>query len=600
MTDMTIEQFFEAANNLDSGFAVYDKDLNLIYGNKEIKVHLPVLMNALAQGSPFVDALNIQIDSIVPDISQADRNAIFDTTLKGMETGEPFETIGKGGRPLRIHHSRTAEGMVVGISIDLTEERERATELKKARRAAEAASQAKSEFLAAMSHEIRTPLNGILGMAQALGGRDLDADEQDMISTILESSKSLMTILNDILDLSKIEAGKLELSPVNGDLRHKLTRLQKFYVPNAEEKGIYFKLVFDPNVPSTLLFDPVRLRQSVSNLIANALKFTDQGGIIVAVKSQPLPNDPTQHHVTIHVSDTGIGISPDQIGNLFNNFSQADSTTTRKFGGTGLGLAITRRLARMMGGDVKVTSQPGKGSIFTMSFKAALGEPVAPPQHEGQLDLVVSGKPARGAGAPGEAVTSDTGQDDEFTDGYIGHGDKSFERHGDANEKVRRTTDSLRGLKVLIVDDNLVNRRVARLLIEPQGLVATEAENGREALDMLEKEPFDMVLLDMHMPVMDGRETIKFIRASRNPWQKIPVIALTADAMSGDREKCLNLGMDGYVAKPVDQRELFVEILEVMNRLGSKLDVEDQGDVAIDFDPEESSLDDLFDLASGS
>ncbi len=604
MTNITIEQFFEAAHQLENGFAVYDKDINLIYANEQSVAHLPVLFANLNQGLSFRDALSAQITDLAPDISDEERMAILDHGINTLKQGDAYETVGADNRPLRVYHAHTSEGMIVGVSIDLTEERARNKELKAARKAAESASQAKSEFLAAMSHEIRTPLNGILGMAQALGGRNLDADEHDMVATILESSKSLMTILNDILDLSKIEAGKLELSPVSGDLRHKLTRLQKFYAPNAEEKGIYFKLVFDPHVPSTLMFDPVRLRQSVSNLISNALKFTSEGGIIVAVKSRPLRNNPDQHAVTIHVSDTGIGITQEQMGNLFNNFSQADSTTTRKFGGTGLGLAIARRLARMMGGDIKVTSQPGKGSVFSLSFKAAIGEPMAPQRQDVQLGLVQQPpeeavvEPAYVAPKPDLLPIDEIIAEEALDDGYIGGAEQSSDQQGDATEKVRRTTDSLRGLKVLIVDDNLVNRRVARLLIEPQGLIATEAENGREALDILTREPFDMVLLDMHMPVMDGRETIKIIRASNEPWQKIPVIALTADAMSGDREKCLNLGMDGYVAKPVDQRELFVEILEVMNRVRPQQRVDRTRDMPVDFDPEESSLDDLFDLAS--
>ena len=604
MSKISIEQFFEASNKLENGFVVYDKKVDIVFVNKAAASHLPAYFEHRKNGASYQEALNAQIDAVAPDTDQAARGQIIRMFEEGLKTGNVYQTQGAEGRPLRIMHAPMGDNMYVGVSVDLSEEHQRTKELKKARRAAEAASQAKSEFLAAMSHEIRTPLNGILGMAQALGSRNLAPEENDMVTTILESSKSLMTILNDILDLSKIEAGKLELSPVSGDLRHRLTRLQKFYAPNADEKGIYFKLVFDPQVPSTLIFDPVRLRQSVSNLISNALKFTSHGGIIVAVKSQPLPNDPDQHLVTIHVSDTGIGISQEEMGNLFNNFSQADNTTTRKFGGTGLGLVITRRLARMMGGDVKVTSQPGKGSVFSLSFKAAIGVSQAPPKHDLKLDIV---QPQGAAGLEKAAPEFDQqpaakeSREDAFDDGYIGGDEKSSARHGDATEKVRRTTDSLRGLKVLIVDDNLVNRRVARLLIEPQGLIATEAENGREALDILEREPFDMVLLDMHMPVMDGRETIKVIRASHEPWHKIPVIALTADAMSGDREKCLNLGMDGYVAKPVDQRELFVEILEVMNRLGpqEKINGAQKQNIEVDFDPEESSLDDLFDLASG-
>ena len=568
MTKLTIEQFFEAAHQLENGFAVYDENLRFVYANKKVVEHLPELMNGLKAHKSFTEALDDQIDAISPDLDAQVRADLIALTFKGMETGQAYETFGAGGRPLRLHHARTSEGMVVGVSVDLTEERTRSKELYLARKQAEAASDAKSEFLAAMSHEIRTPLNGILGMAQALGARGLNRDEQDMVSTILESSKSLMTILNDILDLSKIEAGRLELSPIEGDLRHRLTRLQKFYLPTAQDKGLYLKFVVDKDVPSSLVFDTVRIRQCVSNLVSNALKFTSDGGVIVAVKSVPHPKDSALHKVVIHVSDSGIGISEEHRAGLFENFAQGDASTTRKFGGTGLGLAITRKLARMMGGDVTLTSEEGRGSVFTLTFlsKVGKGKRVAPAQsHEAPVAL--SASPNRAAPAP--------------------HAPQPAE-------------NSLRGKRVLIVDDNATNRRVARLFVEPQGLIATEAADGAEALDMLSNHPFDLVLLDMHMPVMDGRETIRRIRASDESWTSIPVIALTADAMSGDREKCLQLGMDGYVPKPVDQRELFVTVLSVMSKAGA-VDVAGEDGPDVPGEPVDD-LDDLFeefDLASG-
>ena len=609
MTNITIEQFFEATDQLENGFAVYDSDLALVYANKMAFEHSPTLFGYLKEGYTFGEAVRAQLEQVAPDLPEDQLDAIVKGTIAGMETATNHDTLGENSRPLRVHHARTSNGMVVGISIDLSDERQRNDELKKARQAAEAASQAKSEFLAAMSHEIRTPLNGILGMAQALGTRDLSADEQDMVSTILESSKSLMTILNDILDLSKIEAGKLELSPIDVDIRHKLSRLQKFYMPTAEEKDLYLKLVVDPNVPSALVVDPVRLRQGVSNLISNAIKFTKKGGIILAVKSAEIPGKTDQHMVTIHVSDTGIGISPEQAENLFNNFSQADSSTTRKFGGTGLGLAIARRLARMMGGTIKVASQEGKGSVFTMTFVAAVGEVTDQKETPVEIGLVTPAAPSASQEVeqPAKDVeTAHAGPPEDY-DGildlaseWIDETPESSDTKANAVQKAQRTTDNLRGLRVLIVDDNAVNRRVARLLVEPQGLIATEAENGREALDMLGAETFDMVLLDMHMPVMDGREAIKCIRASSENWRDIPVIALTADAMSGDREKCLDLGMDGYVAKPVDQRELFMEVLEVLNRsayvAGRNAPASDAGKEI----PKDASLDDLLDMASGT
>ena len=615
MTNMTIEQFYEAADRLENGFAVYDQDLNLIFVNKQLAIQLPEMFAAMKAGESYTDALNKQIDAIMPDFEEEARREFIELSLRAAKTGESYKTKGANGRFLKIQHGQTSDGMVVGISIDLTEERKRSSELKKARKVAEAASAAKSEFLAAMSHEIRTPLNGILGMAQALGARDLSADEQDMVSTILESSKSLMTILNEILDLSKIEAGKMELAPIGGDLRHKLTRLQKFYTPTAEKKDLYLKLVVAPNVPGMLVFDPVRVRQAVSNLISNALKFTHTGGVLVAVKSTPLPKQAGDHMVTIHVSDSGIGITKEQRSMLFNDFAQADSSTTRRFGGTGLGLAIAQRLARMMGGGIKVASEPGKGSVFTFTFKASEGEAAVKPSPKAALELVGNTSaeapvevspiaseipPAAAPVAKTEPKPGTTDTDEDLASEWIEESTKRALGEADANAMVERSTNSLRGIRTLIVDDNAVNRRVARLLVEPQGLIATEVENGREALDALAKKPFDLVLLDMHMPVMDGREAIKILRQSKESWSKIPVIALTADAMSGDREKCLDLGMDGYVPKPVDQRELFVEILEVMRKSEGRISQTSGAalvDPVVTLDSQELSLDDLFDIA---
>lgn len=551
MKQLTIEQFFDAANQLQQGFALYRDNFDLIFANNKVCEHLPTLMGALKEGHSVEVALDRQIRGIAPEMPDDVREKYARKLLAKMYSGEASEANGADGRIISTHHSRACDGVIVGISVDITEEREREAELEAAKKAAEAASNAKSEFLASMSHEIRTPLNGILGMAQALQARNINPDEADMVQTILESSKSLMTILNDILDLSKIEAGKLDINPVEGDLRHKVSRLQKFFQPMAEEKGIYLKLVIDSGMPSNFIFDPVRIRQCVSNLISNAVKFTSKGGVVVAVKSTPSPTDPSLHKITIHVSDTGIGIPKDVRARLFNKFQQADSSTTRNFGGTGLGLAIAQKLARMMNGDITVASKVGKGSVFSMTFEARVGKahsvaPAAPQASEvahlqglSQPVAPLALKPPAAPPKPSASVPAPIKQ-------------------------VQQGMNSLSGLRVLIVDDNSTNRRVARLFVEPQGLVATEAENGAEAIEMLKSEPFDFVLLDMHMPVMDGREAIKHIRASTEPWATIPIIALTADAMSGDREKCLALGMDGYVPKPVDQRELFVEILSVM------------------------------------
>jgi signal transduction histidine kinase/ActR/RegA family two-component response regulator len=400
---------------------------------------------------------------------------------------------------------------LIGTVVDLTAWKKIEDELRAAKELAEASSNAKSQFLANMSHEIRTPLNGVLGMAQSLEDDQLTAAQKDKVAIILDSGKSLMALLNDVLDLTKIEAGKLEVSAVPGDFLHTMKRTRQLFQSTAEDKGLDLFVRYDAHFPQRLTYDPTRVRQCVSNLLSNAIKFTAQGSVEVAVSAKRL--DDGQYMVAIDVSDTGIGMSPETCAKLFTVFTQADGATTRKFGGSGLGLAISRQLARMMGGDLIVKSEEGKGSTFRLTFKAQESAPAVAPS------------------PVAKAV--------------------------DVNKRT------LRGQRILLTDDNAINRQIIKLFLAPQGCDIVEATNGKEALDKIAQNEFDLVLLDVHMPVMDGKETIQRIRAS-DKWQTLPVIALTADAMSGDREKYLALGMTDYLSKPVDQRELIAKMQQVL------------------------------------
>jgi CheY-like chemotaxis protein len=277
----------------------------------------------------------------------------------------------------------------------------------------------------------------------------------------------------------------------------------------ADDKGLDLLVRYDSRFPQRLSYDPVRVRQCVSNLISNSVKFTARGQVEVAISAKPLEGK--THMVSVDVSDSGIGMNEEAMGRLFSVFTQADNSTTRRFGGSGLGLAISRQLARMMGGDIVVSSVEGRGSTFTLTFKADEAEPAAAPASKAEAAPVAAKR-------------------------------------------------SLRGARVLLTDDNAINRQVIKLFLAPQGCEIQEATNGKEALDKISTQPFDVVLLDVHMPVMDGKEAIQRIRASGQPWAAIPVIALTADAMRGDREKYLALGMTDYLSKPVDQRELMVKM----------------------------------------
>jgi PAS domain S-box-containing protein len=400
---------------------------------------------------------------------------------------------------------------LIGTVIDVTASKLIEEELRAAKESAEASSSAKSQFLANMSHEIRTPLNGVLGMAQALEADDLTPAQKEKVGVILDSGKSLMALLNDVLDITKIEAGKLEISSVPGDFLHTMKRTRQLFQSIAEEKGLDLFVRYDANFPQRLTYDPTRVRQCVSNLLSNAIKFTAQGSVEVAIRARPLERG--AYMIVVDVSDTGIGMSQDTCARLFTVFTQADGATTRKFGGSGLGLAISRQLARMMGGDLVVKSEEGRGSTFRLTFKAQEAAAVA---------------------APAPVAT-----------------------------RVEPAKRTLRGLRILLTDDNAINRQVIRLFLQPQGCEIVEATNGKEALDKIATGDFDVVLMDIHMPVMDGKEAVQRIRAT-DKWQTLPVIALTADAMSGDREKYLALGMTDYVSKPVDQRELIAKLHHVM------------------------------------
>ena len=516
--NLTLDQMLDAVAHIDNGFALHAADFSLLYVNETASNHFPEFYRALADGVPVEEAMRRSTLMITGSNPGFDIDAYCDKLVRTMRDFGAFEVQALDGTVVKADFSQLPDGTILSLSSDISGINARERELRHAKREALAASHAKSEFLASMSHEIRTPLNGILGMAQVLSHRNLHQDESEMVDAILDCSKSLMTLLNDILDLSKIEAGKLDIAPIADDFRHKLRRTERFYRPKADEKGITLRVIVDRSIPSQLEFDPIRLRQCIDNLVSNALKFTHSGSVIVAATCEP-GNGPDRACLKIHVSDTGIGMTGEQLESLFQNFQQADHSTTRSYGGTGLGLAISRKLARQMGGDITAVSRPGKGSIFTLTLDVGLVDPVASPATQQARPVQVAPRLA-------------------------------------ANPAPAAASTGLAGKTALIVDDNHINRRVARLFVEPMGLSVLEADSGMEALQQLSHRHVDVVLLDIHMPEMDGPETLNRIRQSDQAWSNVPVIALTADAMAGDRERYLALGMCGYVSKPIDERQL--------------------------------------------
>jgi signal transduction histidine kinase/FixJ family two-component response regulator len=484
----------------------------------------PHLYEAFANGAKhYREAMAYTIRKSRPDFSDEQVSEYVEKFNTYTDTGETYEQRTPDGSIVQVTYRPMADGRKVAISVDVTELRQREKDLKKAQAAAVAASNAKSAFLANMSHEIRTPLNGILGMAQVLEMGNLDSEQREQVQTILDSGRNLMALLNDVLDLSKIEAGKIAIVSADTDLTHTLRRLHRLWKPKAEEAGLEFYLSLDADLPQVLNFDAVRVRQCVSNLISNAIKFTSQGRVEVFVTAKR--REDGQFLVKIRVSDTGVGMDEETMARLFRPFTQADDSTSRRYGGTGLGLSITRSLAELMGGEASVRSEIGRGSEFTFTFLA--GE--AAPQHR-----VVS-----------EGMTMSEGDS--------------------------RATLKTQNLRLLLVDDHPINRQVAALFLRPFNMRIVEATNGKEAIACLEREAFDMVLLDVHMPVMDGTETIRNIRASGQPWSNIPVVALTADAMTGDKERYMAMGMDGYLSKPIAERDLITEISRVRSLSSEQL-----------------------------
>lgn len=656
--------FAEAIETLTDGFAVFDPDFRVLFANAQSRKDFGTWYDVLEAGGTLHDAVRASGNAMGTFPETDDLDAFVDEFIKVMISGEPMKLPLPDGRTLLVTYWLMSEGNRVATSVDITNELTRQQELRKANKQAEAASRAKSQFLANMSHEIRTPLNAVLGFASLLRDSKLDERQLDFVDTITDSGESLLAILNDILDVSKIEAGGMELEEVDFNLERVIRSIMALMSVRAHTKDLEIVSYVDPNIPVSMLGDPGRIRQIVLNLMGNAIKFTEDGGISLEVRLEDrLPGDKIA--IVFTISDTGPGIPAEQQAHLFDRFTQGDVSTTREYGGTGLGLSICHDLAQMMEGSIEIHSEENKGSTFKVRIvtkaddadERFVDSPDA--QHirgrrlmvvdDNKINLRVIGLmlagygcrvetiddpllardkivEAQNAGKPFEVVIID-----HMMPGLDGVGlaalinddpeiapvklvlsssgiattiqaqDWGFDATAPKPVSQRRLVQTLHKLlgdsapalapkqatpskpadepvttmapvpaappadarrdipdggrtqcRILLADDNPVNLKLIQSALEDYPITVDTVADGREAVSAARSLPYDLILMDVQMVTMDGMEATRRIRKLGGAMAEVPIIAITASAMSGDRERCLESGMDDYLSKPVD------------------------------------------------
>jgi PAS domain S-box-containing protein len=490
--------------NMPMGVSVMDADLKLIAFNDRFLELLDFPKDRFSFGDPLEKFF--RHNAARGEYGDGDSEKQVQDRLALVRRCEPhsFERVRADGVVIEVRGTPVPGGGFVSVYSDVTARREESRRLIEARENAESTARAKSEFLATMSHEVRTPMNGVLGIADLLLDTDLTPDQRDYAETIQRSGQALLEILNDILDLSKIEAGKLELEQLPFNPRATLNDVLALTAPRASAKGLLLDADIAADIPTDLQGDPGRLRQVLFNLIGNSVKFTDAGSVRVC--ASVASEDAGGVTLRFRIVDTGIGMTPEQRQRLFQPFSQADASTTRRFGGTGLGLAICLKLVEMMGGAFEVDTAAGAGSTFTFTMHCRRAAPGASQVAAEQARTVRH---------------------------YVG--------------------------RVLVVEDNIVNRKVARATLKGFGLTVLEAENGALAIDILHREAMDLVLMDVHMPEMDGLEATRRIRAAESGGILAghrPIVAMTANVMRESVDACRAAGMDDFLPKPFERRQM--------------------------------------------
>jgi PAS domain S-box-containing protein len=682
-------QLLDAIESMSEGFALFDHDDRYVVTNSRYREMYPDRADLFAPGTRYEDMLRISAERGLQDLGDKDLDTWLQRELAWHRAcGEQRERQLRDGRWLRVVERRTPDGGIVGIRTDITaiktaeaklvqkvadleaahERLERlsrdltamAGDLAAARDAAEAASRTKTEFLANMSHEIRTPMNGIMGMNALLLQTSLTPEQREYAVAVRDSADALLTLINDILDVSKLEAGKVDIEMIDFNLIETVAAAVGLLGPRAAEKGIALSTAIDPAAHGGFCGDPTRLRQVLLNLIGNAIKFTDKGGVSVDVRLRSVAGRASL--MRFEVSDTGIGLSEQVRASLFSKFTQADTSVTRRFGGTGLGLAISKQLVELMGGTIGVDSKPGSGSTFwfevPLSFSptppavprqlsdrlvelrvllvcdgainrrvltrqlARLGVEASPAEdgfqalaeiertrHDGApFDLVIIDQMEPGLGGDALALAQRIRRTPDIAETKLmivsSGGDYAWPSdqhtvvdavvtkplnelalvgtlarlfaHETASARPKRSerraaaaTPAKRGqsLRVLVAEDNKINQQLTTLLLRNAAHHVDVVENGEQAVNAVLNGNYDVILMDVQMPVLDGLQATQRIRALPPPKNTLPIIALTAHAMAGAREKYLAAGMDDYLSKPLDPATLLRKLDKVTRRL---------------------------------
>ena len=538
--------FEEVLENIDGAVIILDADLRIVASNQRAWLNKPVPVRLQQPGQNYPDTLRILADCGV--MGKGDPDALFQESVDRLKNGKRYslERTELGGRGLRIVGQPRPNGGWVITYTDITELQNNSRELealaarlRDAKVRAEAANQAKSQFLANMSHEIRTPMNGVLGMAEVLKNSDLPADQAIMAQTIMDCSRSLLSIINDILDYSKVEAGKMLLASDAFSLKKAVEDVVNLFTAQADQKGVKLSAEFHPETPEWAMGDAGRLRQVLTNLVGNAIKFTDQGFVRIDVRGE---DDGIETRYRITVEDSGCGIAEDKFDTVFRDFEQIDTAHTRAHDGTGLGLAITRRFVEMMGGTIELESKQGEGTCFIVTVALPLVS-------ESDVNEVEANK-AKAGNAGGAHATADAS--DELAP---------------ATPEVIKNS----GLpRILIAEDNPINQLVFRQLLVGEGYEIKMVDNGEAAVSAVESFAPHVVIMDVSMPELDGYGATRKIRTREGEDARpVPVIGVTAHAMEGDEQKCLDAGMTDYVTKPIEQAVLRAAIARALGKAES-------------------------------